>query len=452
MVRNNLTNVNYSPGRSIYKNGLLIPVTIGGIVIHTEQGYENGTVTWFHNPDSNVSSNWGVALDGTIDRIVDESNTAWANGNFESNSRNISIELEDNRDPDGVTRTQEQYDSVAKLIADASRRYGFSINRETVKGHNEVYPYSHPECPGNVDLDNVVARANEILRVINAPVDPSFSQSVTEYHELHTQVKIVNQVLNVRVSPSLSAQGSQANTPDGFLHAGMVGTVVGWGIGDDPYSDGRNKWYKSFRGKWFWAGGTSEPNPTVAEPVSVPVVEPIAPIDPIPVIEPIKPIDPITPIEPIAVTPVPEVTPIAETPAPIVEPIAPATPTFSSTFEKFEGPTKVIAVDGSEIVDINTGEAVAVYPANKPLTVIGYEERNGVKYLQTENLALNMQTHGLPSGDFEIYSPKGKLDGIYTAPSSSIKAVPVPTLEETLRKTNNKFVRGLLHIFHHAHK
>jgi len=233
MVRSSLTSVNYTPDRAIYINGVYTPVPVSYFVLHTEQGYENGTVSWFRNPASAVSSNYGVALNGDIDVIVDEGNTAWTNGNFESNSRSITIECEDNSDPQHVIRPDAQYESVAKLVADGARRYGLTISRETVKGHYEIPPHTHPDCPGDLDIDRVVARATEIYNILTAPL-PEPTTAIVEYHPWNGQVKIINAVLNVRVAPTSLSAGSQANTPDGMLHTGMLADVVGWGVGEDP--------------------------------------------------------------------------------------------------------------------------------------------------------------------------------------------------------------------------
>jgi len=404
-------------------------VSISGIVCHTEQGYENGTVSWFHNPASQVSSNYGIALDGTVDRIVDEGNTAWANGNFESNSRTISIEFEDNNDPNNVVHTSAQYLAASELIADIARRYHLVINRSTVKKHNEIPPYSHPECPGDLDVDHIVMLADgQLNQVINTVVPAPPATAMTSYHDLTTKVNITVDTLNVHTEPNSSSTGAVANTSDGMLHNGMIADIVGWATAQDPYSDNRNVWLKSFRGKWFWAGGTDFIAPAV-----VPTVMPVQVAVPVAIVPPVSIVAPV-------IVPVNTVTP----------PIAPVNPVHpNATYESFEIAAKVVSHVGSGVIDTLTGKALSKYPANRPLTVVGFIDKDGDKFLQTQNLHDTMPDAGLPADDFELYlEPVKPLDGV-TPPITIPLVVPVkPTLEETLGQTNNWFVRWLLKLVH----
>lgn len=441
-IRNNLTPVNFSPGR-VY---LGKPVTVGGIVLHTEQGYEAGSVSWFKNPDSSLSANYGIALDGSIDLIVAEGDTAWANGNWQSNCTTISIEHEDNDQPDTVTRTDAQYESSAQLVADICRRYRFPADRDHIKGHKEVPPFTHPDCPGDLDVDRIVNRAAEILAEAKLPLP---APAGIQVHDFVGEVKIINSVLQVRTAPNTSAPGNQANTRDGLLHAGDIADVVGFAVGEDPYGDGRNVWYKSFRGKWFWAGGTNAPNPHVEIAPAVPTTpEPSVPAE-----------TPLSPAEPVQESVTPEPTP---EPAPVVEETPVETPVETTTVPDLVShdvspASKVVAVEDTVIIDFATGEAVAQYKKGGTIEVVKVVEYNG-DWLQTANMVDKTPTWGLPATSFiEVQPPNkgnGRVDSITTKDTNQPSEIhnSLPTLEETLSQTNNFIVRTLLRIFHHTKK
>ena len=40
-----------------------------GVVLHTEDGYEQGTISWFNNPAAQASAFFAVGLDGAISPV-----------------------------------------------------------------------------------------------------------------------------------------------------------------------------------------------------------------------------------------------------------------------------------------------------------------------------------------------------------------------------------------------
>lgn len=72
----------------------------------------------------------------------------------------------------------EAVEALAQLIAELSRRYGFPINRATVRGHREFIP---TQCPGDAlysVLNQVVQRANQLRKgPATEPVKPEPSQA-----------------------------------------------------------------------------------------------------------------------------------------------------------------------------------------------------------------------------------------------------------------------------------
>ena len=98
--------------------------------------------------------------DASIHQYVDESDTAWAVGNWVGNRETISIEHV------GTTAnppSRKTLDRSAELMADIAKRYGWS---ELVLGGNVGLHkwYSATSCPATLDYNYLIEKANAILR------------------------------------------------------------------------------------------------------------------------------------------------------------------------------------------------------------------------------------------------------------------------------------------------
>lgn len=118
---------------------------INYIVVHTTQGSYNGTISWFKNSSSNVSSHYVVrSSDGEVTQMVDDRDVAWHDGCFNTNS--IGIEHEGFvADPD-VWYTEAMYLQSAKLTAWIADQYGIPKDRAHIMGHAET-----PDCSDHTD-------------------------------------------------------------------------------------------------------------------------------------------------------------------------------------------------------------------------------------------------------------------------------------------------------------
>jgi N-acetylmuramoyl-L-alanine amidase len=246
IVQRPIASGNYSVGRFGQPTSL--------IVLHTMDGYLSGTDSWFANPKAEVSAHYGVGLTGETHSYVSEGDTAWHAGNWLINCRSVGIETEDLRNPAGVLRTTEQNEATAQLVASICLRHGIPCDRAHVRRHNEVSG-SHPLCPGNLDIDRIVARANEILHPAPAP-------SPDPHPGFPRVIRITFPSLRVRTQPNLDGQIVTQPTPDGLLHEGMTFTANGIVAGQEvDYGNGAhtNEWLLSDRGHYVWAGGTDYP-------------------------------------------------------------------------------------------------------------------------------------------------------------------------------------------------
>lgn len=129
-----------------------------GVVIHTEQGFEQGSISWFNNPASEASSWFAVGLDGTIWQFapVGSGWCSWAQAG--GNRAWYSIEDADNGDP-ATPFTAAQLQSIAQLVEVLSRRDGFPLavasdpfTERGVTLHSEGGQAfgGHLQCPGPV--------------------------------------------------------------------------------------------------------------------------------------------------------------------------------------------------------------------------------------------------------------------------------------------------------------
>ena len=150
-----------------------------GVVIHTTDGTFDGTAAWFTTPDSGVSSHYLVGLDGRVAQFVEEADTAFHAGRVvrpaldlagreDPNDWTIGIELEDGGDPGHVARTPEQLQAAARLLREIARRWEIPLDSEHVIAHREIN--ADKTCPGNVDLDALIAAARTRLVVCLLPV------------------------------------------------------------------------------------------------------------------------------------------------------------------------------------------------------------------------------------------------------------------------------------------
>lgn len=392
-INQKLITVNYSPTR--FGDHVRL------IVLHTEQGYESGTAAWFNNPAAQASAHYGIDVTGSIDQFVSEGDTAWHAGVWNVNTGSIGIEHADLDNPDHDARTDAQYDASAHLVADICRRFGLSCDRTTVKKHNEV-SNTHPDCPGNLDVDHIVTLAQGILNTkASATVTSAFS--VPNITPVSESVTITVDTLNVHQGPGTTYAGNAANTPDGEIHEGDKITVVGYVTGEDV--SGNPYWLQTLNAlhesHWIWAGGTDfvvpvtsvSTAPVAPAPTPAPNPEPtvvsspaVAPPETAPAPEPVtnSPSEPQTD----AVT---EALTIAqdEPPAPAVDP-----PTIKSVTG-----TATLATEGY-VYNLATNQAVAQVPSGTVIQVAGTTTINNIVYLVTENMLAQGLNEGIPSTYF----------------------------------------------------
>ena len=154
-----------SPNFNVGRSGKVTHITL-----HVMGGFLAGTDSTFRNSRNRVSATYGIGSDGTIHQYVRESDTAWADGNFSSNSTGISIEHEGGYPT--AKFTDACAEASAQLCADIAKRYGLGkLVHNGIKGniwlHREIPGSTHKMCPdlaiNGINVNKIIDRANQIL-------------------------------------------------------------------------------------------------------------------------------------------------------------------------------------------------------------------------------------------------------------------------------------------------
>lgn len=151
------------------------------ITLHWMAGTLAGTDAQFQRPGeitdkgrgTSQSTNYGVGLT-EVHQYVKEGRYVHSDGNAQSNATTISIEHEGGYEKDGkiVPVAKATLDLSAELIADIAKRKGWKRLEWMVN----VFPHKHyvnTTCPGTLDVDYLLAKANGILNPPKPEPDPT---------------------------------------------------------------------------------------------------------------------------------------------------------------------------------------------------------------------------------------------------------------------------------------
>ncbi len=234
------------------------PITM--IVLHSMAGYLAGTRALFATPPEKrtggqagrgTCAHYGIGLNGVLDHYLEEYLVAYHAGDYTVNRSSIGIETEDNAQPKTIIRTNEQYDTLIKLVADIAKFYNIPLDRDHIKKHNDL---SATTCPGNLDVDKVIEGARRILGL-------SPTLSPTPPNQVGTNTGTAS--LNIRMQPDLNSAiiGKVGVGERVDILTALSGVSVA----------GNNKWYRVVNG-FIWSGGVELSDKPA--PVVVPVVPP----------------------------------------------------------------------------------------------------------------------------------------------------------------------------------
>ncbi len=159
---------NYTVGRN-GKNIEIITIHHMASILNAE---ECGKL--FQDETRNASSHYGIGKDGKIGLYVDEENTAYTNGDFDSNSIAVTIETSNSEASGDYPVSDEVLNVLIKLVADIAKRNNLGT---LVKGENLTWHkmYAETSCPGEYllsKMDYIVEEANKINSESNSKPEP----------------------------------------------------------------------------------------------------------------------------------------------------------------------------------------------------------------------------------------------------------------------------------------
>lgn len=114
----------------------------------------------FNNPGRQASAHFGVGQ-GVVHQYVDINDTAYADGNWDSNTKSITVEHEGGP---ALALTDAMYELAAWLHAWLKENYGVTYSVR----HRDV-SQAATACPGTLDVERIENRANQLIAQYNKP-------------------------------------------------------------------------------------------------------------------------------------------------------------------------------------------------------------------------------------------------------------------------------------------
>lgn len=149
---------NYMLGRNGIKISEITIHHMAGVLTAEECG------RLFQSPNKASSTHYGIGKNGEVGLYVEEKNTAYANGNFESNLRSVTIEVSNSSVGGDYPVSDKVLEELIKLVADIAKRNNFGklVNGVNLTPHNK---YIATSCPGRdilSKMDYIAEEANKI--------------------------------------------------------------------------------------------------------------------------------------------------------------------------------------------------------------------------------------------------------------------------------------------------
>lgn len=205
-----LTKKNYDKGRDGKKIKKITIHHCAGVMSIEQIG------KFFANGSRQVSAHYGIGNDGKIVQCVYEKNTAWTDGNWNSNCTSVTIETSNNKTGGKWTVSDKALNSLIKLVADIAKRNKLGT---LVKGKNLTWHsmYASTACPGDYlrsKMAYIVKEANKINNatpVVKKKYTGTFPKLPTRGYfrkgDSGTQVKNLQKFLNWALGLKLVVDG-----------------------------------------------------------------------------------------------------------------------------------------------------------------------------------------------------------------------------------------------------
>ena len=176
--------------------------------------------TWLESGSAGTSAHYEITPNEIVG-CVGENSIAYHAGNWDVNVNSIGLEHVNSSGAPSWSVDGKTIENSAKLIVDICKRYGLPINRNTIKGHNEIVATA---CPGGINVDQLVKRAQDIANGDKPKPQPKVTYIGTSAHVQDIGWKSYSQTIGtVGQSKRLEA----FVVPDGLEGEGHI-QDLGW--------------------------------------------------------------------------------------------------------------------------------------------------------------------------------------------------------------------------------
>lgn len=131
------------------------PITT--IILHSTAGTASSAISWFNNPNAGTSAHYIIANNGQLYAMLEEYLTGYHAGNYDVNLKSLGIEHEGYT---GLVRSNAEYTTSAKLVADICKYYSIPCDRAHIKPHWEI---TQTSCPTDLDVDRIIREAKILI-------------------------------------------------------------------------------------------------------------------------------------------------------------------------------------------------------------------------------------------------------------------------------------------------
>jgi hypothetical protein len=135
------------------------------IIIHSMDGFYQGSISWFRNPKSGGSTQYLISKEGEVRQMVRDDHSSWNCMGMTSeygaktywNDISLSIELEDEGKRGDWRYTDAQIKALRELCDMKSAQYGIPLDEKHVLLHKNLDPARRSDPVGNFDIKWVFA-------------------------------------------------------------------------------------------------------------------------------------------------------------------------------------------------------------------------------------------------------------------------------------------------------
>jgi hypothetical protein len=239
------------------------------IVVHDTESSYDSTIAEFQNSHAYVSAHYVTRKsDGQVTQMVPTQDVAWQAGNWYVNTHSIGIEDEGWALQTNVL-SEPQYHSLARLIRYDADRYGITVDRVHVIGHDQVPGTTAATTPGMHWDPGPYFDWAHLMALAGAPITPAGGDGtgriVTIDPDFATNREVVTGCSGGVCAPATPQPSNfvylhTAPSSDSPLLSdpvlGSSGTTKGWDWGDKAVT-GQTFAVAGRSGDWLavWYGG-----------------------------------------------------------------------------------------------------------------------------------------------------------------------------------------------------